>query len=149
MLTRRQSLKRMVGIAAATIAGPIFNRGWFQVFAQSATKYSTRTIDMVQRSTVIDMLNPFSLIAVLAPFKGDKRPTWLTNPETFTEKDFQRFKESRIDVMHIGVGTGGPDAYDQTTRFIGRWNGFIAHQGEHLMRVDEPARIDEAKRTGK
>ena len=95
------------------------------------------------------MLNPFSLIAALAPGKGDKRPTWFTNPETFTEQDFQRFRDSRIDVMHIGVGTVGPDAYEQTTRFIGKWNGFIAHQGEHLLRVDEPARIDEAKRTGK
>lgn len=149
MITRRRSLKRIVGFAAATLAAPMFNRGWFQLFAQTATKYSTRAIDLLLRSTTIDMLDPFTLVGVLAPFKGDKRPTWFTNPETFTEKDFQRFKDARVDVMHIGVGTSGPDAYEQTTGFIGRWNGLIAHNGDRLLRVDEPGRIDEAKKSGK
>ncbi|HME89645.1 MAG TPA: membrane dipeptidase [Chthoniobacterales bacterium] len=84
MVTRRQSVKRIVGIAVATAAAPMLNRGWFQLFAQSNTKYSTRAIDLLQRSTTVDMLNPFTLIGVLAPLKGDKRPTWFTNPETFT-----------------------------------------------------------------
>src|SRR5690242_6785380 len=117
LMTRRQSLRRVVGIAAATIAAPMLNRGWFQIFADTSTKYSERAIELLQRNTVIDMLDPFTLIGVLAPFKGDRRPTWFTNPETFTEKDFQRFKDSRTDVMHIGVGTSGPDAYEQTMRF--------------------------------
>jgi hypothetical protein len=83
MMTRRQSLKRLLGVAAAAITAPMINRGWFQLFAESTTKYSARAIDLVQRSTVVDMLNPFTLLGVLAPFKGDKRPTWFTNPETF------------------------------------------------------------------
>jgi membrane dipeptidase len=148
-LTRRQSIKRIAGFAAATLAAPMFNRGGFQLFAQNATKYSPRAIDLLQKATTIDMLDPFSLVGVLAPFKGDKRPTWFTNPETFTETDFQRFKDSRTDVMHIGVGTGGPDAYDQTMRFLGRWNSLIAQQERYLLRVDESARIDEAKKAGK
>jgi len=149
MITRRQSLKRVVGIAAATIAAPMLNRGWFQLFAQSPTKYSAHAIDLVQRSTIIDMLNPFTLIGVLAPLKGDKRPTWFTNPETFTAADFQRFKDSRIDIMHVAVGTVGPNAYDQVTSFIGYWNGFIAHHADHLMRVDDAASIDAAKKSDK
>ena len=84
MITRRQSLKGLLSAAAATITAPMINRGWFQVFAESAAKYSARAIDLVQRATVVDMLNPFTLLGVLAPFKGDKRPTWFTNPETFT-----------------------------------------------------------------
>jgi membrane dipeptidase len=149
MITRRQSLKRLLGVAAATITAPMINRGWFQLFAESATKYSARAIDLVQRSTVVDMLNPFTLLGVLAPFKGDKRPTWFTNPETFTIADFQRFKDSKIDVMHVGVGTVGPNAYDQVMWFLGLWNGFIAHHGEHLMRVDDATGIDAAKSSGK
>jgi hypothetical protein len=82
MITRRQSLKRLVGVAAATLTVPMIDRGWFQVFAESATKYSARAIELVQRSTVVDMLNPFTLLGVLAPFKADKRSTWFTNPET-------------------------------------------------------------------
>jgi len=72
MVTRRQSLKRLLGVGAATLASPMINRGWFQLFAESTTKYSARAIDLVQRSTVVDMLNPFTLLGVLAPFKGDK-----------------------------------------------------------------------------
>jgi len=149
MITRRQSLKRVVGIAAATLAAPMLNQSWFQLFAESATKYSTRAIDLVQKSTILDMLNPFTLIGVLAPLKGDKRPTWFRNPETFTLPDFQRFKESRIDVMNVAVGTVGPNAYDQVTSFIGHWNGFIAHHTDKLMRVDDAQSIDAAKSAGK
>src|SRR5262245_57077238 len=149
MITRRQSLKRILGVGAATLAAPMINRGWFQLFAESTTKYSARAIDLVQRSTVVDMLNPFTLLGVLAPFKGDKRPTWFTNPETFVVADFQRFKDSRIDVMHVGVGTVGPNAYDQVMWFLGLWNEVLAHHGEHLMRVDYAARIDPAKSSGK
>jgi hypothetical protein len=47
MITRRQSLKRLLGVAAATITAPTINRGWFQLFADSATKYSARAIDLV------------------------------------------------------------------------------------------------------
>ncbi|PYI85654.1 MAG: dipeptidase [Verrucomicrobia bacterium] len=127
----------------------MINRGWFQLFAESTTKYSARAVDLVQRSTVVDMLNPFTLLGVLAPLKGDKRPTWFTNPETFTAADFQRFKDSRIDVMHVGVGTVGPNAYDQVTSFISYWNGFIAHHTDKLMRVDDAQSIDAAKGAGK
>ncbi len=127
----------------------MLNHGWFQLFAESATKYSTRAIDLVQKSTILDMLNPFTLIGVLAPLKGDKRPTWFRNPETFTLPDFQRFKESRIDVMNVAVGTVGPNAYDQVTSFIGHWNGFIAHHTDKLMRVDDAQSIDAAKSAGK
>ena len=71
MITRRQSLKRLLGVAAATITAPTINHGWFQLFADSATKYSARAIDLVQRSTVVDMLNPFTLLGGWPPFKGD------------------------------------------------------------------------------
>lgn len=135
-LTRRQSIKRLLGLAGAAVAAPMFNRGRFQLFAQSATKYSERAIDLRQRSTTIDMLNPFTLVGVLAPIKGDKRPTWFTNPETFTPADFQRFKDSRIDVMHVGVGTVGPNAYDEVTSFLGHWNGLMAHHTDKFLRVD-------------
>lgn len=136
-------------MAGATLIAPMINRGWFQVFAQTATKYSARALDLVQRSMVVDMLNPFTMISVLAPEKGDKRPTWFTNPETFTDVDFQRFKDSGMNVMHIGVGTGGANAYEETVSFIGHWNGLIAHHSDKLVRIDDAARMATAKKAGK
>src|SRR5690349_8442796 len=136
-MTRRQSLKRVVGIVAATMVAPMLNRGWFQLFAETTTKYSARAIDLLQQSTVLDMLNPFTLVGVLAPLKGDKRATWFTNPETFTAADFQRFKDSRIDAMNVAVGTVGPNASEEVTSFLGHWNGFIAHHTDKLTRIDD------------
>jgi hypothetical protein len=37
-----QPLKRLLGIAAATITALTIDRGWLQLFAESATKYSAR-----------------------------------------------------------------------------------------------------------
>ena len=45
MMTRRQSLRRIVGAAAATIAAPMLNRGWFQLFAQTTSQYSARAME--------------------------------------------------------------------------------------------------------
>ena len=67
MITRRQSLKRLLGVGAATLAAPLINRDWFQLFAETTTKYSARAIDLVHRATIVDMLNPFTLPGVLAP----------------------------------------------------------------------------------
>jgi len=49
MITRRQYLKRLLGVGAATLAAPLINRGWFQLLAETTTKYSARAIDLVQR----------------------------------------------------------------------------------------------------
>src|SRR5437763_15834765 len=111
---------------AATLAAPMINRGWFQLFAETTTKYSARAIDLVQRSTIVDMLNPFTLLGVLAPVKGDKQPTWFTNAETLSAAEFQRFEDCRIDAMHMGVGTAGPNAYERVRVCLGMWNGCIA-----------------------
>ncbi|HEU5402147.1 MAG TPA: membrane dipeptidase [Terriglobales bacterium] len=148
-MDRRSMLKTTVGAGVATLAAPLMNYGSFQLFAESDTKYSTRAIDLVQRSTVVDMLNPLSLYSVMAFFTGEKKPTWFTDPESFQETDWERFKTSGFSVLHIAVGTGGPDAYEDTLRFLALWNGFIAHHSDWLMRVDSPARLAEVKKSGK
>ncbi len=130
----------------AALVAPMLNLGRFQLFAASATKYSTRAVDVVQRSTVIDMLNPFSLFAVLGELAGEKSPTWLTDPTLYTEKDWQRFQTSGFNVLHIAVGT---DSYDETLCFLASWNGFIAHHSDWLMRIDSPDRLNTVKKSGK
>jgi membrane dipeptidase len=95
---------------------------------------------------VIDMLNPFSLYAVLADLTGQKAPTWLSDPTLFTEKDWQRFKNSGFSVLHVAVGT---DSYEETLQFLASWNGFIAHHSDWLVRVDSSERLDTVKKSGK
>jgi len=120
----------------------MINRARHRVFAWAATEYSTRAIDLVSRSTVIDMLSPLTL-------NFTKQARWFTNPATFTAADIQPFKDSSINVFHIGIGMGGPEAYSETLKFFASWNGFLAHHDERFMRIDGPAALDRVKRSGK
>lgn len=148
-ITRRDALKG----AAVAAAAPMINLGRFELFAQSNQKYSARAIDLVQHATVIDMLNPFSLYATLADLMppGPNGPprTWFNDPTTFTQTDLQPFRDSGINVFHIAVGTGGPNAYDETLRFLSWWNSFIAHHTDWLTRVDSPETLANGKKSGK
>ena len=147
--SRRSILKAAVGAVSAAVVAPMLNRGSFQLFAQSAEKYSARAVDLVHRATVVDMLNPFSLYASIAELMGGHPRTWFSDPTSFTERDLQPFRDSGINVFHIAIGTGGPNAYDETMRFIGAWNGFIAHHSDWLTRVDSPQNLAAIKKSGK
>ena len=55
-LSRRALLESAAAACAATIAAPFINRGRYRLFAWSAAEYSARTIALIQRSIVVDML---------------------------------------------------------------------------------------------
>jgi membrane dipeptidase len=141
-LTRREILKSAAGAALGSLAAPMINRGRYRLFASSPKEYSARAIGLMSRSTVIDMLSPFTL-------DFPKQAKWVANPESFTAADLQPFKDSGINVFHIGVGMGGPDAYLEVLKFFASWNGFIASHTEHLMRIDSAGDLERVKRSGK
>ena len=142
LLSRRELLKTAAGSCGALLAAPMINLGRHQLFAHSVRDYSARAIRLVSESLVIDMLNPFSLNF---PLLGK----WQANPERFTASDFQRYRDSGINVYHIAVGTGGPDAHAETLQFIGGWNAFVAGQDERMMRIDSAGDFDRVKSSGK
>ena len=135
MTTRRHFL-------AAALAAPLINRGRFTRFAWSSTEYTARCLGLMERALVIDMLSPLTLNFPLMA-------KWNANPELFTAADFQRFRSSGINVFHIAVGTGGPDAYDGTYQFIANWNGFLAGTDRLFMRIDSAADFAVVKGSGK
>jgi len=135
-------LKAATGAAFATLAAPMINRGRYRLFASSLKEYSARAIELMSRATVIDMLGPLTL-------NFPKQAKWFANPESFTASDLQPFKDSGINVFHIGVGMGGPDAYLVVLRFFATWNGFIASQGDYFMRIDSAGDLERVKRSGK
>ena len=96
-MSRRTMLAQAAAAAgAAAIGAPFINRGRFQLFAQSQQRYSARAIGLVQKSTVVDMLCILSMNFT----QGDK---WMASPETFTDKDFQRWRDSGINAIHPAV----------------------------------------------
>jgi membrane dipeptidase len=141
-ISRRRLLEGAAAACAATIAAPFINRGRFQLFARSAAEYSARAIGLVQRSTVVDMLCPLTLDFP----QGSK---WFEKPETFTDRDFQRWRDSGINVMHPAVGLGGMNAYETALTFFAQWNSFIAGSEQYFDRVDSAGDFKRVKGSGK
>src|SRR5688572_20370226 len=141
-LSRRDALKAALHVAGALISAPMLNINHFRLFAHSTVEYSERAIRLVRESLVVDMLGLLSLNFPLMA-------RWTRNPETFTAADFQKYKDSGINVFHIAVGTGGTNAHDSTMRFVSGWNSFLAGQYQLFMRVDSPADLDRVKTSGK
>ena len=141
-ISRRAFLEGAAVAGAASIAAPFINRGRYRLFAWSETEYSARTIALIQKSTVIDMLCPLTLNFP----QGDK---WFAAPETFTDRDFQKWKDSGINIMHPAVGLGGVIAYETGLTFFAQWNSFIAGAEQYFDRIDSPGDFKRIKGTGK
>ncbi len=127
--------RHFLGLGVATAAAPFVNRERYRLFARQRTEYSKRAVDLVAGSLVIDMLSPFKIGST----------PWFSKPETFTARDLQRFRDSGISVFHIATGVGGSDAHTNVMRFLGLWNGFLAHHHDALMRIDMPGAFDTVK----
>jgi membrane dipeptidase len=138
MLSRRSVLQT----AALTLAAPFINRARFSLFAQSETEYSARTVDLVHRSTVIDMLGLLTL-------DYRKLSSWEADPNRFRPADFLRLKNSGITVFHPAVGYTGGDIYAESLRDINGWNAFLDAHREQFQRIERAADFQHVKELGK
>ena len=141
-IPRREMIKRAGIAGAAVLAAPMINRGRFRLFANSFTEYSSKAVDLVGRSTVIDMLSVLTL-------DFPKQGKWFKDPETFTPSDLQPYTESGINVLHPAIGMGGPNAYESALQFFASWNGFIAGNGDYFTRIDSAPDLKRVKKSGK
>jgi membrane dipeptidase len=151
-MKRRTLLKKAGMICAGLLAGPMVNRGAFRLFAQSEHKYSARAIDLVQRSTVIDMQSAFSenWAGVLEPIEAEPAGTqWFHDPTLFTAEDFEKFRKSGLTIMQTGVSFPLPNLYEVVIKYLASWNGLLAHHSDWLMRIDSPERLESVKKSGK
>src|SRR5688500_17344570 len=144
-ISRRDAVAQLATTCAAMVglpAMPMFNLGRYRLFASSTTEYSARTIALMQRSLVVDML---SVLTLDFPLMNKL----VMNPESFTAEQFQKFKDSGINVIHPAVGLGGVNAYETALTWFAGWNGFIAGNDDRLMRIDSPADFARVKSSGK
>jgi membrane dipeptidase len=142
VISRRALLKG----AALAVAAPMIQRGRFCLFAQGETAYSASysrlTLDLVRRSTVIDMLGLLTL-------NYSKLCSWEAEPGGFAAHDFEKLKASGITIFHPAVGFTGADVYASSMRDITGWNKFIASHASEFFRVDCVADFELAKTSGK
>ena len=122
------------GTAAALVA-PMLNFGVTRVFADTPKTYSTRVVDLVHRSVVIDMLAPLTL--TLSPEYS---------ASTLSAADAAVFRESGINAFHHSAGIG---TYTDVMEFIAGWNGFVGRNSDVFSIVNHVGDIDHAKATGK
>ncbi len=135
---RRSLLKSALGATAATIGFPMLNLASFQVFADSPKKYSARAVKLVERSLVIDML---------APLVIDFRPE--AYARTLTEQEEAMFRTCGITGFHHSIGTGGPQAVEETLAFLAAWEGFAGRHAHLFTLVGRASDLDRAKAQGK
>lgn len=140
-VTRRAAIHSAAGGVAAVLAAPMLNLGRFRLFAGQTAAYSARCLKLMQESTVVDMLSVLTI--------GDKWLEWSRAPETFTEKEFQRFRDSGIQVFHHAFGLGGSNAYEGAINFFGSVNALIAGADQFIMRIDSAADFARVKSSGK
>src|SRR6185369_100967 len=106
------------------------------------TEYSNKTVDLIGRTTVSDMLSVLTL-------DFNKQNKWHKDPESCTAADLQPCIDSGINIFHPAVGQGGPSAYDNALQFFAAWNGFIANDDQHFMRIDSASDLKRVKKSGK
>ena len=136
-ITRRALLQGAAGSAAA-LSFPMLNFGSFRADADSPREYTTRAIDLVRRSLVIDMLGVLKI---------DFRPEAYADP--LSPAEIAAFRASGITGFHNAIGTGGPDVREETLAFLAGWMGFAARNSDLFSVVDTAADLDRAKAAGK
>ena len=128
--------------AALALGAPLIHRGNSALFGNTLATYSTRAIDLVRQSTVIDMLGLLTL-------DYRKLSSWETDPARFGPADFVRLQASGITVFHPAVGFVVGDIYAQSLRDVQGWNALIAAYPDRLLRIDTAANFRQAKTSGK
>lgn len=125
---RRRAVLRWAALAGA----PALVRGRFQLFGQSNAEYSSRAIQLVAETTVVDLLNQFRFADYSE--KPPKSELWLNKPESFAPADAAIYQGSGIKVFALGHSV--PD-YQEGLRFYAKWNGFLAAHPDLLLRISD------------
>lgn len=120
----------------------MINKGRFSLFARTQISYSARTLELVQRSTVIDMLGLITL-------NYKKLSGWEKNPGGFQTADFERLKNSGVTALHPAVGYTTGDIHAASLRDILMWNSFIKEHPAEFLQVDGVHDFERAKAAGR
>src|ERR1700733_4353519 len=129
-VTRRRTLQAMAGAMAALPEGYAAQTAAAQ---EPKNKYSSKVLDLVQRSLVIDML---------APLKLDFRPEAYALP--LSESEAAMFRTCGITGFHNSVGVGGATAYDDALEFIAAWSGFVGRNTHVFTLVGKAENFESA-----
>jgi membrane dipeptidase len=115
----------------SVFAGTVLNRLY-------AAGHSTRAIDLVTQSNVVDMLGLLTLDWPLLD-------RWQSAPNNFGEADFRKLQDSGINIFHPAVAFDDPNAYTITRTWLDKWNRLIDDHPAWFLRIDQCADLTRAK----
>jgi membrane dipeptidase len=127
-LLRRNFLTSSLAAAATPLLGT----------AAISTRFSTRALDLVHQSNVIDMLGLLTLDWRLMTH-------WESAKENFGEADFCKLRESGIDIFHPAVAFPTNRPYEVARDCFAKWNGFISQHPNFFLRIDDSRDLSRAK----
>ncbi|HEY0942657.1 MAG TPA: membrane dipeptidase [Steroidobacter sp.] len=133
-VSRRSVLKSAAAVTLLSTGFPMINTGRYQAFADSPKKYSAKTLRAVERALVIDMLAPLKLDFTPEAYAG-----------RMTDAEAEMFRSCGITGFHNSVGTGGPNAVEETLQFMTAWQGYAGRNSHVFTLVDTAADLDRAK----
>lgn len=140
-MTRREMLKTTALSLGGLAGAPMINRGRYRLFAWSEDEYSARTLALMERSTVLDMLGILSI--------DGRWREWAQDPKSFTERDFERYQGSGINVFHHAFGIGGPEAFERALTYLASLNALAAGADRYFMRIDSTGDLERVKQSGR
>jgi hypothetical protein len=98
MPTRRRVLRTLAG-AGAALGAPSLNQGRYRLCADAGRRHSARALEVVRRTTVIDMLSPLTL-------DFDKFGRFMADPDLFTSADLAPEHFRLLDDVNAFHGLG-------------------------------------------
>lgn len=139
-MKRRDFIVRTAKAIVPLMAMPYINFGRVPLFG---TEYSTRAVELVRESIVVDLLNQFAWNQFSNP---PVLQQWLKDPATFRYEDALMFKASGIDVFALGHAR---QTRAESLQYFTQWNRFLSHNAQWLKRIDTASDMEYANRSGR
>ncbi len=142
MVSRRTFVRSATLFGSGSLFAPFINTGRCRLSAESPADAATRVIDLVRRSSVIDMLG-------LVTLDWRKWDRWCREPYTFTSADLKRVKDSGITLFHLAVSLRGPGVRTRTERWMADCKRFLDFHAAHFTCVRSLPDLAGLKASGK
>jgi membrane dipeptidase len=126
--SRRRLLRSGLLAGAGALAGPMLNFGRCRLEAANGVQVSTRAVDLVFGSTVVDMLGLLTL-------DWQRLARWQALPAAFTEPEYRVLEQSGIRIFHPAVETSAREPFEAALRWTSGWNSLLDGNGCFLSRV--------------
>jgi membrane dipeptidase len=138
-LNRREFLRASLLAGTGVLAGPMLNRGRYDLFADGRSEHSSRAVELVGRSMVIDMLGLLTL-------DWSKLYAWQRDPSAFGGSDLQKLRASGVRVFHPAVEPNDPNPYEAALDWLEGWNRLLARRADSFVRIASARDLEQVQK---